>query len=451
MTPPLRQAAEELLRAALGAADPEAAVRRCLVREGERLRLLQPEADSAGDRRAVLELPLPRRVVVVGGGKAAPAMARAAEAVLGDRIAAGAVVCSHQRGPRPERVAVLPGSHPLPDARGLQSTAQMVALLDHLGPDDLVLCLISGGGSALMTLPVEGVSLVDLEALNALLLGAGAPIEAVNAVRKHLSRIKGGQLAALARPARVISCILSDVVGSPLSVIASGPTAPDPTTFADALEVLRRFGVEGRTPAAILAHLRRGAAGEIPDTPGETEPVFARVTNLVVGSNEGAAEAARQRAEALGFNARILSTSVQGEAREVGRVLAAVLRELALRENPLPRPACLVVGGETTVTLRGEGKGGRNQELALSAALDLEGLDHVALLALATDGVDGPTDAAGALVDGGTAARARRAGLDPRDHLERNDAYPLLQASGDLLLLGPSGTNVNDITVLLAG
>jgi hydroxypyruvate reductase len=439
-----RRQVQELVRAALSAVDPAAAVKRHLALRGEELLL---------DGRPLADLAATGRVLVVGGGKAALPMALACEELLGPRISDGLVITKRGQGEgrRPRRIQVLEAGHPVPDAGGVRATARMLALLSGLDEQDLVLCLISGGGSALMTLPVPGVSLAHLEQVNDLLLAAGAPIEAVNAVRKHLSQLKGGRLAALAAPARVGSLILSDVVGNPLDVIASGPTAPDSSTFDAALAVLQRFGLLAEVPPPVLEHLRAGAAGEREETLKPGDPRLARVDNAIVGSNARAAAAAAARARELGFSALVLSTHVQGEAREVARVYAAVLRELALAGRPLPRPACVVAGGETTVTLRRRGgRGGRNQELALAAALDLQGLRDVALVALATDGTDGPTDAGGALADGSTVARARALGLEPRAHLDGNDAYPLFEALGDLLLLGPTGTNVNDITLLLA-
>ena len=285
----------------------------------------------------------------------------------------------------------------------------------------------------------------DLQRLTEALLRSGAPIQALNAVRKHLSQLKGGQLARLAYPATVIAVILSDVVGSPLDVIASGPTVPDPTTFADVRALLERYGLWADAPAAVRRHIERGLAGEAPETPKAGDPVLARVQNVVVADNARAAEAAVQQAQARGFHALLLSTYIEGEAREVAKVLVALGREVAEKGRPVPAPACLVLGGETTVTVRGAGRGGRNQELALAAALALEGDPHIALASLATDGTDGPTDAAGGLVDGQTLARGRALGLDAAAALAQNDAYTYLQAVGDLLVTGPTRTNVNDV------
>jgi len=435
----------DLVQAALDAVDPFAAVCRALRLDADG-RTLQVVGGPT------LDLDQVDRIVVVGGGKAVLAMARAVESILDpQRIHDGRVIAKEAPPPqRPEKIVVEQGAHPLPDDRSLQATQRMMGLLQGLGPADLVLALISGGGSSLMTLPVPDVGLDQLERLGQQLLAAGVPIHAINTVRKHLSRIKGGQLAAAAAPARTVALVLSDVVGSPLDVIASGPTAPDPTTFDDALEVLARHGLD-QVPGPVMRWLSEGAAGKHAETPKPSDALFTRVHNQIIGSNALAAEAVLRRAAALGFNSLLLSTFVEGEAREVGRVHAALLREVCASARPLSRPACLVLGGETTVTLSDSpGRGGRNQELALAAALALQGLPEVMLVALATDGNDGPTDAGGALCDGTTVARARALGLDPHDHLRRNDAYPLFEALGDLLITGPTGTNVNDLTLLLA-
>jgi hydroxypyruvate reductase len=441
--------AMDLVQAALTAVDPLAAVCRFLRldRDGGELRV--------GDCPPI-DLRRVDRVVVVGAGKASVAMARGVESILGaDRIAAGAIIAKAgqvEAQALPETIEVLEAAHPVPDRSSVESTEKVLSLLGGLTRDDLVLALISGGGSSLMMSPVAGVALADLEALGTLLLASGVSIDGINAVRKHLDRVKGGQLAAAATPARVVSLILSDVVGNPLDVIASGPTAPDPTTFSDALGVLERIrpGLDG-VPEAVQRWLRQGVAGKHAETPKPGEALFDAVHNQIIGSNELAAEAVRRRARELGFNAQILSTSVEGEAREVARVYAALLREAATQGRPLARPACVVLGGETTVTLgHAPGKGGRNQELALAAALSLQGLSDVMVVALATDGNDGPTDAGGALVDGTTVARGQQRGLDARDHLERNDAYPFFDALDDLIKIGPTGTNVNDLTLLLA-
>ncbi|MGQ9681178.1 MAG: glycerate kinase type-2 family protein [Anaerolineae bacterium] len=430
-----RRVALDVMAAALAAVEPGEAVRRHVHRQGSVL-------DVDGQR---YDLDSYRRILVVGAGKASAAMAAAVEGLLGERISAGVVNVKDGYTLPLARVRLQEAGHPLPDARGLEGTEAILRLLRDLREDDLVLALLSGGGSALLTAPVEGVSLADLQETTDRLLCCGATIQELNAVRKHLSRVTGGQLARAAGRAAVISLIVSDVVGSPLDVIASGPTAPDATTFADALTVLARHGLSERVPRAVMTCLREGERGQRPETPKVGDPVFARVQNVIVASNRLAAEAALARARALGLQALLLSTYIEGEAREVGRVVAGLAREEALHGAPLQRPACLILGGETTVTVRGRGKGGRNQELALAAALALEGLTGVVVASLATDGSDGPTDAAGALADDTTLERARAAGLDPQKALAENDSYHFFAALGDLLVTGPTMTNVNDL------
>jgi glycerate 2-kinase len=420
-----------VLAAALAAADPAAAIRRVMRRDRDTLWI----DGTAYDLRRH------RRTIVIGGGKAGAPMAAAAEEVLGERITAGVINVKYGYTADTRLIGLREAGHPVPDAAGVEGVREMVGLLRGLTVDDLVLCLISGGGSALMTLPVPGVSLDDMQQLTARLLRSGAPIQDMNAVRKHLSQIKGGQLAQLAHPAAVVSLILSDVVGSPLDVIASGPTVPDTTTFADAQAVIDRYGIAGEVPESIQAYLRRGVAGEVADTPKE----LSNARNVIIADNAQAAQAAVRRAEELGFHALLLSTYVEGEAREVARVLAALAKEIAATGRPLHRPACLILGGETTVTVTGSGKGGRNQELALTAALAIQGLDGVMIASLGTDGSDGPTDAAGGLVDGDTVARGERLGLSAQAALDDNDAYPYLSAVGDLMITGPTNTNVNDL------
>jgi glycerate 2-kinase len=430
-------------RAALAAVDPGLAVRRHARIRGSLL--------TVGGRD--YDLDSIERVWIVGGGKAATAMVAALHQILGARLDGGLVVTKigHMDsdldvGP----VEVVEAGHPLPDEAGVRGAKRIADLLASATERDLVLAVISGGGSALLTLPSAGLSLADLRETTGLLLRAGATIVELNAVRKHLSQIKGGGLARLAGGAAVASLILSDVVGDPLDVIASGPTVPDPTTYAAAVSVLKRTDLMGRVPQAVRQHLQAGLRGELPDTPKAGSEFLTRVHNVIVGSNRLAAEAAVREARARGLDALLLSTFVEGEAREVARVAAALAKELVTYDRPVPRPACLVWGGETTVTVDGQGKGGRNQELALAAAVSMQGLPDVVLVALGTDGTDGPTDAAGAVATGDTIARAQVRGLDPLAHLADNDAYPFFDALGDLIRTGPTGTNVNDLLLLFA-
>ncbi len=435
-----RELAWRIMRAALAAVDPAQAVRNAVRLEGDRLRVGGHEYDL---RRY-------RRVFVVGAGKASAPMARALEELLGDRLTAGLVNVKYGYTDQTRRIRLHEAGHPLPDEQGLAGTREIVRLLEQAGEGDLVLCVISGGGSALMMLPEEGITLADYQALTEALLRSGATINEINTIRKHIERVKGGRLAQLAAPAEIAALILSDVVGNPLDFIASGPTVPDTTTFADALAVLRRFDLVDRVPAAVVRWLERGARGEVPETPKPGDPLFARVATVVVGSNDIAAEAALAEARSLGFRAHLLTTFLEGEAREAGKFAAALAKELVLRGRPEPPPACLILGGETTVTVRGHGKGGRNQELALAAALAMPGLERALVAALATDGSDGPTDAAGGMVDGHTLERATAKGLDARAALAENDSYTVLEAIGDLLVTGPTNTNVNDLLFIFS-
>ena len=437
----LRADVAAMMKAALDAVDPRQAIHRAVSLEGDTLRV--------GER----EFPLPPRgrLVVVGAGKAGATMAQAVEEILGDRIHNGLVITKRGQAYQyaGKRIEIVEGGHPTPDEEGWRGAQRIAEMLEPLGEKDAVLCLVSGGGSALLTLPAHGIQLADLQDLTQRLLKCGATINEMNCVRKHLSLVKGGQLARMAYPATVISLILSDVVGSPLDVIASGPTVPDPTTFEDAWAILERHDLIRRLNPSIRGRLQAGMVGAVAETPKEGDPAFRKVYNLVIGSNEIAASAALEAARGRGYNALLLSTYVEGEARQVARVLAAVGKECARSGHPLPPPACFVAGGETTVTITGKGAGGRNQELALAAAIALDGWPRVALATLATDGGDGPTDAAGAFVTGDIVRRARAQGLAARAYLENNDSYHFFQKLGDLVMTGPTGTNVNDLTFIL--
>jgi len=426
-----------ILQAALDAVDPIAAVKARLRREGDRLCIGEREYD----------LNCYQRIYVVGGGKASAAMAQAVEELLGDRLTAGVVNVKYGHLASTHIVRLNEAGHPIPDAAGVRGVQEMLSLV-HQATASLVLCLISGGGSALLPDPAPDLTLNDLQKTTEALLRCGATIVELNTIRKHLSVIKGGGLARSAYPAEVVSLILSDVVGNPLDVIASGPTVPDPTTFADVAAILDHYDLWDKLPLAVIDHVRRGQMGQVPETPKPGDPIFERTYNVIIGSNDIAAEAALHRAQELGFNALLLSTYVEGEAREVARVLAGLAKEVLYHERPVRRPACLIIGGETTVTIQGEGKGGRNQELALAAAIQISGLKDITVVALATDGTDGPTDAAGAIADGSTVDRAAALGLSAVDHLRRNDAYPFFDRLNDLLLTGPTNTNVNDLVLV---
>lgn len=436
-----------VLQAALDAVDPVLATARSLHLDGDRLAV----ADTSYDLAAF------ERITLLGIGKAAVAMGRAAVAVLGDRLSRGVLLTKygHSAGADtlPQCVEVVEAGHPTPDQAGVDAAARIAALAQQAGPQDLLLCLISGGGSALLTLPAVGLTLSDLQATTAALLACGASIDEINTLRKHLEQLKGGQLARLSAPAHVLSLVLSDVVGSPLDVIASGPTVADHSTWADAWRIVERYRLEPALPAAVIERLRAGRAGRVPDTVKDDEPALARSHTVIVADNAQAAQAACACAEAQGFHARVLTTFLEGEAQVAAGFAVALGREVMVHGRPAPAPACLILGGETTVTLTDSGRGGRNQELALAAALHLarapEGPSLV-VASLATDGSDGPTDAAGGLVDVDSVARGRAAGLDAAAHLAGHNAYPFLQAAGDLLRTGPTQTNVNDLVFVFA-
>jgi hydroxypyruvate reductase len=432
----LRADAHKLQLAALAAVEPAAAVRRHVRREGDVLIVAARRYDLRDYAR----------VFVVGGGKAAAPMAVAIADILGERLTEGIAVTKygHATPPSPApNLQILEAGHPLPDENAVHGAQAVAGLARQATNRDLVICLISGGGSALLTLPVPDLALADLQTLTDALLRSGATIGEINTVRKHSSRIKGGHLARLVAPARLVTLVLSDVVGDPLDVIGSGPTVPDPTTVADAQAILDRYG-------SYLPPSQGGTrGGAFQETPKPGDPIFELAQHVIVGSNRLAAAAAANQARQLGFNTLLLSTYIEGEAREVAKVAAALAKGVRAHGDPVPPPACLVWGGETTVTVRGKGKGGRNQELALAAALALDGWPGVLVMALATDGTDGPTDAAGAIATGETVARARALGLDPTAALEANDSYPFFDRLGDQIRTGPTGTNVNDLLCVL--
>jgi hydroxypyruvate reductase len=435
----LRQDLHTIFQAALQAVDPGEAIRTHVRRDGQQLHV----AERLYDLRQYDAL------YVIGVGKAGAAMAMAIEALLGERLRGGHVIVKYGHGGPVTRVTVHEAGHPIPDESGVQATRTLIDFVQDRGPRDLVICLLSGGGSALSPAPVEGITLAEKQEVTRLLLACGATIHEINALRKHISRIKGGQLARLASPATLITLVLSDVVGDALDVIASGPTVPDPSTFGDGLEILRKYRLLDTVPRAIRRHLEAGASGLIPETPKPGDAVFAHTQTVVIGGNLQALEAAGRQATALGYHPLILSSVIEGETREVARVHAAIAKEALASGHPVTVPACILSGGETTVTLRGQGKGGRNQEFAVAMALEIRDRPGIAVLSGGTDGTDGPTDATGALADWTTCARAEQLGLQPRLALEHNDAYPLFERLGDLLITGPTQTNVMDVRVVL--
>lgn len=439
LTKKARALALQSLEATLNAVDPKQLLRSRLVLEGSCLKI-----DSFS-----FDLKKFRKVYVVGGGKASGSMAEALEEILGNHITAGTVNVPYSSEHKTRVVEVQEASHPVPDQAGVEGTRRIIEVAERAEKDDLVICLISGGGSSLMPLPRDPISLEDKRQLTSALLKSGATINEVNTVRKHVSGFKGGWLAKKAYPATVLNLVLSDVVGDPLASIASGPTVPDPSTFSDAKRVLEKYSLWATAPSSVRKVLSEGTQGTIEDTPKVGDPAFEKVHNVIVGNNRSASNAAVEHLKSQGLNVLLLTASMEGEAKHVGTLLASVAREVAFSGNPASRPAGVVVGGETTVTVTGAGLGGRNQELALAVALKLKDVAGCVVASLSTDGVDGPTDAAGAIVDGYTLERATQLGLEADKFLANNNSYNFFSKLGDLIFSGQTGTNVNDISVIV--
>jgi glycerate 2-kinase len=434
MASALSRDALRIFHAGLKAANPSEAVLRHVK--------LARNVLSAGGKRYRLEKF--RNVYMIGAGKASAQMAQPIERLLGKRIADGLINVKYNHTARLRRIELNECGHPIPDRNGELGAQRIAEIARQAGPDDLVVCLISGGASALLPLPAPPITLEEKQETTRLLLHCGANIHELNCVRKHISAVKGGQLAQLAWPATVLTLILSDVIGDDLDVIGSGPTVPDRSTFAEARAILSKYGIAAKIPAAVRERLSENAS----ETPKPGDKIFEHVQNVIVGSNRLAVDAAAQQARGLGYHTLVLSTFIEGETRDVARVHAAIAKEIRATGRPVKLPACVISGGETTVTIRGNGQGGRNQEFALAAALDIAGLKDVVILSAGTDGTDGPTDAAGAIADGSTVARA---GIDAAACLANNDSYRFFENLGDLVKTGPTGTNVADVRIMLLG
>jgi glycerate 2-kinase len=437
----IREDAIAIFQSGLKAVDAANAVRRYVRLENHIL--------TVGDKR--YDLDDFSGVYVIGAGKASAEMGRPLEEILGDHLISGVINVKYGHARALRRVEVNEAGHPVPDEAGLRGAEKVKAMLGLTGESDLVIFLLSGGGSALLPSPAPGLTLDDKQRMTRLLLESGADIREINSIRKHISAVKGGQLARLAFPSTLVSLILSDVIGDRMDSIASGPTVPDGSTFDDCLNIIDKYSLVDKIPPAVLNHLKKGARGEVEETPKAGDPAFARTQNLIVGSNIQALLAAEEKAKDLGYNCLILSSSIDGETREIARMHAALAREILAGGHPVRRPACLISGGETTVTIHGRGLGGRNQEFALAAAIALDGLEDVVVLSGGTDGTDGPTDAAGAIADGATVGRARALGLEAADYLRENDSYHFFEPLGDLLMTGPTLTNVMDLRLVLVG
>ncbi|MDP2690376.1 MAG: glycerate kinase [Deltaproteobacteria bacterium] len=433
--------AREIFLSGVEAASPYAAVK-------ERLRVIARK-NSARLKINGLSLNLNdfKNIYIAGAGKGVCPMARAVEETLGGRLTRGCVVTKHGHGERLGKVEVIEASHPIPDKSGVNAAKKILSLASNAGPDGLVIFLLSGGASALLCAPAPGITLDDKRRTTRLLINSGAAIGEINAVRKHLSMIKGGGLARAAFPAAVITLIVSDVVGDDISTIGSGPTAPDPAAFSGCIEILKRYGLLERTPARVLKRLKDGEAGRLPETPKPGDSAFQNCRNFIVAGNGAALGAARKTALSLGYRTLLLSSTLTGPTHAAAGFLSSILKEIKKTGNPVRPPACLLAGGETTLEVRGRGKGGRNQELALVAALGLEGAEGITLLSAGTDGTDGPTDAAGAFAFSDTIRRAKSTGLDAQKYLADNDSHRFFKKLNDLLVTGPTGTNVMDMVV----
>ncbi len=389
------------------------------------------------------------RIIVVGGGKAGAPMAKAIEEVLGDRISAGVVTVKYDHLEKLNIIKLQEAGHPIPDHNGYLGALEILQLASSADDKTLVICLISGGGSALMPMPVSGVTLGDKQTATQVLLDCGATIHEINTIRKHLSVIKGGGLARVVYPATLITLILSDVVGNDLDIIASGPSVPDPTTFAACKAIFTKYAIENEIPLNVIRYVDSGVVGDIPETPKMGRPFFKKVQNIIVADNSAALLTAKEKADELGYNSLLLSSMTEGDTCNVAASHIAIARQIQSASYPLQRPACLLSGGETTVRIKGEGKGGRNQEFVLAAALNMSDMKNITVLSAGTDGTDGPTDAAGAVADDTTVQRSLEAGMDPQQFLDNNDSYNFFDRLNDLYKTGPTNTNVMDLRIIL--
>ena len=431
----------EILEEGLKAADPKIAIKRNVI-------LRNSTAVFGG--KVEVDLSRFENIVVVGAGKASGGMGQAIEEIFRDRLTCGVVIVPRGIASKYvcKKIKLIEADHPVPTEKNIMAAEEVVSIIEkYSGENTLFICLISGGGSALLTMPRRGLTIEDMQELTRLLLKCGADITEVNTVRKHLSEVKGGLLAKKAYPSRVVSLIISDVVGDPVEYIASGPTAPDSSTFRDAVEILRRYNVWDKVSDKVKSILLKGCRGEISETPKPGDPIFAKISNIIIASNKLSLEAMKKKCLALGLKPAILTSFLEGEARHVGRVLASIAKETALHGSLVKPPCALLAGGETTVTVKGSGRGGRNQELVLGFALAVSGFRKIAFASIGSDGIDGVTDAAGAICDGYTIERGEKLGLDPYIFLEDNNTYEYFKKLNDLIFTGPTGTNVNDLSV----
>lgn len=436
--------AKDIFTYAVKAVDPYYLVRKNLFIEGNFLMI-----GSENGPRKTVDLSEYQRILIIGAGKATASMAKACEEIFGDRICKGIIVVKYGYKEPLSSTKIIEAAHPVPDESGMAGAQKIRDLLGDCGQDDLVISLVSGGGSALLPMPPSEISLAEKQTLTKLLLECGATIKEVNAVRKHISQTKGGRLAQLVYPATLVNLVLSDVVGDDLNIIASGPFVPDASTFQDAWDIFLKYDLLNRVPETIKDYIQKGIHGVVDETPKSESHIFEKVHNVIIGNNLTALIAASQRAKSLGFNALILSSAIEGEAREVAKIHAAIAKEVIISGNPITPPACIISGGETTVTVKGTGLGGRNLEFCLAISLEVADLTNVIILSAGTDGTDGPTDAAGAIVDNTTYYSAVKQGLNPLTYLKNNDSYCFFEKMGNLLITGPTNTNVMDVRLIL--
>ncbi len=435
----MHQSAIKIFQAGLGAVEPGKAIRNFCRYDSQIFTV-------AGQN---YNLNLFKKIIVIGAGKAGASMAKEIEAILGDRITTGIIVVKYGHIEKLKKIKIHEAGHPVPDHNGYTGAKSIYQLASSADKETLVICLISGGGSALMPLPVDGISLEDKQETTKILLSCGATINEINSVRKHLSAIKGGGLARAVYPATLISLILSDVVGNDLDVISSGPCVPDSSTFVDCKTIFNKYSIQNRVPSSVLKYIDSGILGTVPETSKAGQNIFAKTQNIIIGCNFNALLSAKDKAEELGYNTLLLSSTLEGETRDVAAFHMAVARDIELHNHPVSKPACLLSGGETTVTIKGEGKGGRNQEFVLAALIVMAKIEKIVIFSAGTDGTDGPTDAAGAIADNYTQHQAKLAGIDPIKYLENNDSYNFFQKTDGLYKTGPTNTNVMDIRIIL--
>lgn len=435
----LHKHASGIFYAGLAAVEPEAAVKRFCSRRKNFL-LIGGLKYNLGKFD---------NIFVIGAGKAGAPMSSAIEDLLGERITEGIVNVKYGHVASLKHVKLVEAGHPVPDKNGLAGASKILNLAKKAGRDDLVICLFSGGGSALLPLPAPGLSLKDKQNTIKMLISCGATIHEINTIRKHTSIVKGGGLAKAVFPATLVTLILSDVVGDDLDVIASGPTVFDSSTYKDCLEIITKYGLSRKLPGKVVKYLTGGAEGKISETPKAGEMIFEKTRNYIVGSNIESIKSAKKKAESLKYNTIVLSSMIEGDTKEAALFHCAIAKEIVKTGLPVPKPACIISGGETTVNVTGKGLGGRNQEFALAAALEIAGLENTVVLSVGTDGTDGPTDAAGAFADSTTLRRASVIGIDPLQYLNDNDSYNFFRKLGDLLITGPTNTNVMDLRIIL--